>query len=51
MALTGHSHRPGKITATTHLPRPAGLPAQAVPAPLSWPAELVAGPAPGKAQN
>jgi hypothetical protein len=21
MALTGHSHRPGKITATTHLPR------------------------------
>jgi hypothetical protein len=22
MALTGHSHRPGKITATTHLPCP-----------------------------
>jgi hypothetical protein len=48
MALTGHSHRPGKITATTHLPCPQGLPARVVLTPPSWPAAVAAGPAPAR---
>jgi len=48
MALTGHSHRPGKITATTHLPCPQGLPARVVLTPPSWSAVVAAGPAPAR---
>jgi len=50
MALTGHSHHSGKITATTHLPCPLAY-ARVVLAPPSWSAAVAAGLAHGKAQN
>jgi len=44
MALTGHSHRPGKITATTHLPCPlAYAPGSFLPRQAGRPA-VAAGP-------
>jgi hypothetical protein len=46
MALTGQSHRPGKITATTHLPSPLANAPGVVLAPPSCPATAIAGHAP-----